>query len=111
MPYLRLCKGTCHHYRGLARVSTSPHLKPYTGFDTIVGTEGHFLIRLGSQNERDGQRDTGAPKMGRWFREYEVASSKGVMHGVYLWSNGGTWDGGSVFNKIGPHANLKKRPR
>ena len=25
----------------------------------IVGTGGHFLIRLGSQNERDGQRDRG----------------------------------------------------
>ena len=26
----------------------------------IVGTGGHFLIRLGSQNEWDGQRDRGA---------------------------------------------------
>ena len=25
----------------------------------VVGTGGHFLIRLGSQNEWDGQRDRG----------------------------------------------------
>jgi hypothetical protein len=25
----------------------------------LVGTGGHFLIRLGSQNEWDGQRDRG----------------------------------------------------
>ena len=29
------------------------------GMVEIVGTGGHFLIRLGSQNEWDGQRDRG----------------------------------------------------
>jgi len=67
----------------------------------IVGTGGHFLIRLGSQNERDGQRDRGPEDgtMVQGIRGYEVASSKGVMHGVYLWSNGG--DGATVAGGLG----------
>jgi hypothetical protein len=32
---------------------------PTIRVQAIVGTGGHFLIRLGSQNEWDGQRDRG----------------------------------------------------
>ena len=45
-----------------------------------------------------GQRDRG-PEDGTMVRGYEVASSKGVMHGVYLWSNGG--DGATVAGGLG----------
>jgi len=45
----------------------------------IVGTGGHFLIRLGSQNEWDGQRDKGPEDgtivKGLYCKVYKVASS------------------------------------
>ena len=53
-----------------------------------------YAHRIAPPKTNGTAKGTGAPKMGRWFRGYEVASSKGVMHGVYLWSNGG--DGATV---------------
>ena len=76
--------------------SKTSHCSPAASSNSGSASHAH---RIAPPKTNGTAKGTGAPKMGRWFRGYEVASSKGVMHGVYLWSNGG--DGATVAGGLG----------